>query len=1195
MSFTRGLLSWESTADTRNDMGKKRRKQVHHALNQDVKAVMDQIYVHKENPALVFHRLKMIDNLDTVRRVRKHFSAQTSAFDKFLLGTPVPSSVRDIQRGRYTYYSEDATRELDWWTLAFEAFADRINTFVRLRDDYENAFLKADYESASGVLDAIERDTGVSLWSVDARFALLEYSQGFEANKRYLSELNEAGHAESLVALLIDYSSSRAERKMSTDNYLARLQKDLTTLAKYEALVSYLQFRLDLLRWKPDLDLAAVSYYEANSPIIDRYVTFVALCRLSCVRGGDSLLYVHRTMKRLVGVLDDPALECMLQFCDPSHRMRVNETTRKIIFILDAYTRGDYEASLRESRVLLQDRPNVFEFYNIYVRCAGYLGQRPEPPQNRDCLSNAIVRDIDSIYRKTPSTDGAAHSILKTAYTLGLSALGIRLVAFQRASSLPDAGFWQKLGALIAGCPNPIFARAYGDPAKAIRYLENLALDYPQSVTIHMQMGIHQGLLNSSMPKITREVPETRRVMNQAIVLCSIGEHARALGLLSEIESTLELGLNGDYLLQDDLLYYMFQSYLELGDLVACTRLVVTNHLRNPLLTQRLPLGLLVGRSDASASPELHREICYPILYAIFHSKARPVYVAYDNFLNAHGYTAPSQILHVNCFPDDALQAFLGRVCTLDVLACSYHFKGTEAIESERLKLCQYLSSLSIPDKARYIQEISEITERTLIRQGMRQIDEGKIQIDEKGIKLSGESLLKESFNRFLDLSSMNAIKNLRLLEKSSLSLVQLDDKERVTSTPIHVEDIELLSKTMKIVPLSQFRLFQDLFLDIRDMYVFSNEYGLDFYLSLRIRHGALENQIRSPFQYHHLLCEKNKNTGEYLRSPYWDSTLHLPSQQIDAVQSYLKSFSQDLNATTTHLNSDIIQVKTETRNPEGMFDYKFADGELFTLFTEEIVGCGDYETFMDAVFRKLRERTEHNLEVIQSLMLKDIGSGVHDRLVQLHEQVRSVTSTQATWELTSNITTCLTTVQNEFERISRWFAIAGAQKMKSFTIDLLISICAASIDNAYPNTIPQPVVVNHCHEELDGKYFAPFSDICRTLLGNIAIHSGVPQNDLRIGISVTFEAGRLRFEFTNTLSDQVRSTDPLTKLNVIREAIRKDQVGEAIKREGGTGYLKVNKLLKHDLGRRSYDFSFAYVENNLVVTIEMEMEGLAA
>lgn len=1190
MSFPR-----EGAQNKREDMGRKRKKQAHHVHNRDVKGIMDQLYVHKENPALVFHRLKMTDDLDTVRRVRKHFSAQTSVFDKFLVGTPIALSVRDIRRSRYTYYCSSATRELDWWTFAFEAFADKINAFVRLRGDYENAFLKADYESASAILDTIESQTGVSLWSLEARFALLEYSQGFEANKRFLSELNESGSADALVALLIDYLSSRAERKMSTDNYLARLQKDLGTIAQYEALASYLQFRLDLLRWKPDLDLAAISYREANFPIVDRYVTFVALCRLSCVKGGDGIAYVQGAMKRLIGVLDDPALECMLQFCDPSHRLRVSEATRSIMSVLDAYTIGDYETTLRESRALLRDRPNVFEFYNIYVRCAGYLGQRPDPPHDRDCLSNAIVRDLDSIYRKAPSADGAPHSILKTAYTLGLSALGIRLVAFQRESSLPDAGFWQKLGAIVAGCPNPIFARAYGDPAKAIRYLENLSFDYPQSVTICTQMAIHKGLLDLSLPQMPREVPETRRVMNQAIVLCSVGEHARALGMLDGIKRMVEQGINGCYLLQDDVLYYMFKSYLELDDLVACTRLVVASYLRNPLLTQRLPLGLLVGRIDASSSPELRREIYYPILYAIFHSKARAVYVAYDNFMDAHGYTAPSQILHLSCFPDDALQAFLGKVCTLDVLACTYHFKGTEAIESERLKLCQYLSSLTIPDKARYIQEISEITERTLIRQGMHQIDEGKIQIDEKGIKVSGESLFKESFNRFLDLSSMNAIQNLRLLEKSNLSLVQLDDKERVTSTPIDVEEIEVLSKTMKIVPLSQFRLFQELFRDIRDVYVFSSEYGLDFYLSLRIRHGALENQIRSPFQYSHLLCEKDKNTGEYLRSPYWDSTLHLPGQQIDVVQSYLKSFSQDLNAITTHLNRDIIQVKTEARNPEGMFDYEFADGELFSLFTEEVVGCGDYETFMDAVFRKLRGRTERNLKAIQSFMLKDISSRIHDRLVQLNEQVRSVTGTLSTWELTSNITTCLTTVQNEFERISRWFALAGAQKMKSFTIDLLISICAASIDNAYPNTISQPVVVNHCHEELDGKYFAPFSDICRTLLGNIAIHSGLPQNELQIGISVTSEGGRLRLEFTNTLSEQVRSADPLRKLNAIREAIKKDQGGEAIKKEGGTGYLKVNKLLKHDLGRRSYDFSFAYAGDDLVVTVEMEMEGLTA
>ncbi len=1171
-------------------MSHKARKHV--ALKRDkyLEDFTRQIYVQKRNPIAFFNELRTSSDFEHVRSVVKALVAKTSQFNAFIYETPVAKSAGQIQRRRYTLYTGDLIKDIYWCSLAVETYAATINKFLYLRANFDSAFLHADYQSALKHLDNIEAETGYSLWSLQARLALAEYSQGLEANKRLLSQINQTPELTNVVTFMVDCVSTRVERKMSIENYLNRLQKTLAQLAEYPEFTAYLQFRLDVLSWSQDLNLAALTYFEANSPIVDRYLTFVSICQFCCIRHGELAQDIQHILTRLVQLVRDPSLDCMLRFLTPSYTAPITPVEQALMKVLDAYTLGEYDVSLRESIALLQDSPYLFEPYDMTVRSAAYLGQNVPNVFDKDCISNSIVRDIDAVYKKRPSADSGHHSLLKTAYALAGSSLGLRLAAFHQMFLQPDADFWKSIAALTSCFSNPTFARVYNDPIKATTYLDNLASRYPQNAAIATQSAIYAAISTREQPQFPPGLPQTRLLMGQEAVSNALGDRPATLEILKRLYDMVEHGFNGSFLADDQIIYDLFHTLLLQDDLVACAGLVVRSYIKNPLLVRSLPLGLLVQRIDAEQSADVYRDLSYPILYSIFHSKLRLVYVAYDNFLTAHGYSVPTQLIGSKDFPSKELEIFLARVCTLDVMANSYRIRGTADLESERLKLCQYLSGLETTNKGRYIQEISDLTERSMIREGMREIDEGRIYVDEKGLRAHSEKVLAENFNRLLELASVTKLETLRLLDKSILVSYELDAQGKVKAQPIGTED---LSKYTKIVTLSHFSLFMELFYDIRDLYVLSAEYGLDAYLSIRIRHGALENQIRSPFQDLHLLCEKDKNTGDYLPNAYWQN-LPMSQHEMTLIQGLLVTFSKELDEVTSFLNGQAIQVRTETRKPNGMFDYCFSQAELLTLFINEIHTIEDYNTFLDVVFSHLRERTLQNVSRIQDFIRNDTVNSVYTKLVQLNQQIRSISPQCDTSELTSRITTCLTNIQNEFERISRWFAISGASKVKLFKMDLLINICIASVNNVYSHRIPRPTVNNSCNEEFDGKYFAYFSDIFRTLLGNIVIHAGVPQDQLRIGISVRSDAHRLTLEFRNNLSDEVMAKDPVKKLNMIRDALRSGKSVDNIKREGGTGYPKIDKLLKYDLARSDYTFNFHYSDkDDIVITIDMEMEGL--
>lgn len=62
-------------------------------------------------------------------------------------------------------------------------------------------------------------------------------------------------------------------------------------------------------------------------------------------------------------------------------------------------------------------------------------------------------------------------------------------------------------------------------------------------------------------------------------------------------------------------------------------------------------------------------------------------------------------------------------------------------------------------------------------------------------------------------------------------------------------------------------RVLRKLINNIRDAFVSSNEYGLDGYLSLNIRHGAISDALRTPLSKHGLLAIYDSESNDNILS----------------------------------------------------------------------------------------------------------------------------------------------------------------------------------------------------------------------------------------------------------------------------------------------------------------------------------------
>ena len=128
-------------------------------------------------------------------------------------------------------------------------------------------------------------------------------------------------------------------------------------------------------------------------------------------------------------------------------------------------------------------------------------------------------------------------------------------------------------------------------------------------------------------------------------------------------------------------------------------------------------------------------------------------------------------------------------------------------------------------------------------------VEKGKIYVDIDGVKAILNKDLFDSFERFQDYQK-HSLEELYVRVINALSNAENDNG------PV-------------VIYLNEDSLLMDIVKKARDVFVADNKYGLDGYLSVRIRHGTLESQLRSCFEKLKLVTTKDLN-GTYQENHTW-------------------------------------------------------------------------------------------------------------------------------------------------------------------------------------------------------------------------------------------------------------------------------------------------------------------------------------
>lgn len=1176
----------------------KRRKRSSHskylsAIDEFKKSLFDGKQV---NPRRVFGNVQASGDYGRMRIAAEYVDKQSHLFHQFVYGTPFARTYAETWLAKRLFgFTASLQSNLDWMSLSIVRYSRELTAFLNEAASFRKAFVLGSYEEASRVLDTIVAGFGYSLWVLEKSFLLAEYAHGLESNKQLLTQIIEDDSNHRLLAFLAQFLSLRCETKLSNENYRIRLDRALDADEEYP-LAHYVRYRLDDARMDVSSVAPLITYYEGPTPIIDRYLTFIAILQCCAVAGDKYSEVAKNALSRIAGFVDDPRVNGLLHFFNPEREQAWNMLASQLINILDDYTCGNYQESAIESAKVLIDNPEVWELYYIYVRSLDHLGKPFDQFFPEHSTAASILEHVNLVIRTGKSHSTSLDYISKISTSLWRDPLAYGLLNFYEEETLGSPNdHAYRLMLLNSACSNPSFAGIYGNPEKANAFLKQLSSRAGQGITVKLMRAITALSVTGDSLELPEAIPETRRRIYTAEIHRMAGRSQQAISVLQPLLTRMLAGDMPEGIYScDRIVKVLFRIHLETGDLGGCTDLVVRLFLRNERLIRKLPLVELTNAIDEALPTEVIQKITYPILYSMAATKPRAVYVPYDNFLSNVGITRPTQLMSIaDQFDPRELREFLFRVCAIDVLACSYHFQGTRDLEAERIRICQFLSEIDPARSKTYSDEISTITSRSLIKEGMRQIEGSKIYVDEKGIRATGRKLLEESFSRYRELASMSSIDTIRMLDPENLHLYIITP-EGLERRPISASDLDLAGSQTRIVPSSLFLTFIELFMDIRDRFIASGDYGLDGYLSVRVRHGVLQNQVRSPFEALHLISEKDTTTGEYLSNPFWDDRLEDCSPEgLELIQKSLATFSREVDDLALELNKDMIQVRTEKKNANGLFNYAFESAELFQMFENEFINIDDFEQFMDGIFRVLWKRTEENLASIREVISSELKNRVYERIGQLDREIRTNVAPFQAAELLHNIASCQTRVQNTLESVAQWFTISGSSLIPEFGLNELINICVESINNIYPHKKISPAVKTSENLRIDGSFFTPFFDIMRTLLDNVIIHSSLPPEDMDVQIAVEVTDSHLTIRIKNRLEEQVRQADPVKVLKLSHSTVKTSDIIKVIASEGRSGLIKVRKIMIIDLQRKDSSIDFSYDEDSFVVMIRMEREGL--
>lgn len=1081
---------------------------------------------------------------------------------ELLLGKPLPENYSELGLlkdfpllGLYTddgLIPVELTSELNLVLIGIRKFKYEINLFLKYKEDYESYLLIGDYENAEKQLTKIESEICHSLWSLENRFVLKEASGKASENKEFLSQFNETNNSKGITKRLAHYLSLRAEHSLSINRYFNDLELSLNNLKESdtrEAFQNYYRFKLTFLNHIDFSNYGEIIALDFSHSIIDRYLNLTKV--LTNLLAVSSFLdetkekkivlksYLQNRINYLIRKIDDPVLyKLKLLSGEAIFPAFDTKKSQKEIKIIDNYTSGLYDIVEKELQELLLVNPIQFDLYVLYINSLIYQKKSFVPVGNKKSLQNEILNDLFKIISVTTNPNQSAMNLLRVANNITSCSLsyGITDFVYFQTQGKNERKLLSRISYNIA---NPIIYDVFPEDVDKLNFLNMLSEKFPNSITVEFFQERLKGL--DYLIKYEKKIPEGKFKVELARKYQEKNDFLNATKewefLISNYKDTAPI--------LETAIVNLFKCYLKLDQPNKCIELFVDSFFFNNHIIDKIEVRDLLNKIHSNKFRNVDKGINLPIFYTIVDADVVETHIAFELFNDSCRVERPTELLsRISEFDESKFMFYIEHTCSPRVLMHSTHINNSKERLEERLSIANFIRERTANNKY-IISEIKSIQNILVIQQGLIDLDESKIYVNEQGILENELQEYNAIYERFEIISRITDKGKIFLLKGGNLiTYSSQEDTE--------LEKIEYSSNPVVDIYLELFNAVKDKFLN--------SQFGIVAYLSTRIRHGVLVGELRPIFETHNLITLKEGNSSNYRRNNFWDIVYSNYSQaQKEQIQITLSDFASKIDGVIFDLIKKHLQVYKTEINEDGWFKYEFDYDELW-LHSIIAIKTENFEEFVDGIFKVLWQRTDENLEFIRDKIQSEILNHFNGYFDELERQIINQLGEQNSEPIRKSIKDCSTEIQTVIQKISRWFKRSEI-KAADFKLSELINIVAE-----YTSKSSWQKRLNLTKEisfdcNLKGKYKTHFADLIRIFLENIIKHSSENNFDLKCKISSELEEENI---LKITIENDITDKNSINELKSVWQGNSLDI--EKLLSERKSGYHKAFKIMTSDL-----------------------------
>jgi hypothetical protein len=578
-----------------------------------------------------------------------------------------------------------------------------------------------------------------------------------------------------------------------------------------------------------------------------------------------------------------------------------------------------------------------------------------------------------------------------------------------------------------------------------------------------------------------------------------VGSLAAAIGLLQrrryeDVELTLNANREHDWPEPIRLIAaaVFLHAHFSLGDRPSVIKLIANEETKNDIDQPFLPIVAALENYAWADFKGVDRPLATPIALHMLWSKTQAgltgslLRFATSAFLRNCDVDRPSKLFdRANEYSQNQLVYFLRKVCVPNILDVSRVLKSTREVLEERQAVCASLRLLDPANAEEYETEVLMTANQLALDEGKLIVDRTRIHVDTLGLNRWATNTLSEDFARYIDLLSVQVGPEQHF--DDVLKELLTSPGPRQSFVPENEADAVLFSMVRRL----------------GDEFLTSSSFGLDFYLSKRVRHQSFIGLIRGPLEFSNLITTRESETSDYRRNEFWlkkfkTSSIETKDLLNDALTEFAGRFDElllDAKNTRLHIRS--------TETPAGVVFLELSS-QLMALTRSIVRTDADFSAFFITAVAVLWAALEPSLAEARIFITGELTPRITDAFDKLRAAARMIAESDVAFlELDAEIGTKSTEVQRALEDAATWFTHSNLEAGKRFfTLEQSVNIgidAALKCQRAFEPVISKNVDAS-TNLEVSASNLIFVHDVLFVALDNVRAHSGLkkPYRDKR-------------------------------------------------------------------------------------------------